>query len=160
MQQGSEEKCEPNLTPLLDLVLQLIMFFMITANFIMEQVNEAVKLPVAISARSLDKNQNKVLYINLTAPDRSKGEIRGSITVSTGTFTEEYKGPIQLADGLKLQAEKEKLQASPTDWALGKGRSIIILRADKDSIYKHVNEIMMAARSAGYVDVQLRALKK
>ena len=44
----SSDKCEPNLTPLLDMVLQLVMFFMLCANFVMEQVNESVKLPLAI----------------------------------------------------------------------------------------------------------------
>ena len=38
---SSSDKCEPNLVPLLDMVLQLVMFFMVCANFVMEQVNES-----------------------------------------------------------------------------------------------------------------------
>ena len=34
-------------SPLLDLVLQLVMFFMLCANFVMEQVNDTIKLPKA-----------------------------------------------------------------------------------------------------------------
>ena len=33
---------EPNLTPLLDVVLQLLMFFMMCVNFVTEQVNEDI----------------------------------------------------------------------------------------------------------------------
>ena len=45
------EGADPNLTPLLDLVLQLIMFFMITVNFVRtDQFDDAIKLPVATSA--------------------------------------------------------------------------------------------------------------
>ena len=42
---------EPNLTPLLDVVLQLLMFFMMCVNFVNEQVKEDVKLPESASAR-------------------------------------------------------------------------------------------------------------
>ena len=53
MHGGAAEAAEPNLTPLLDLVLQLVMFFMIVSNFIMEQTNEAVRLPIAVSAKPI-----------------------------------------------------------------------------------------------------------
>src|SRR6267142_725701 len=44
MSHGSTDKCEPNFTPLLDLVLQLVMFFMLCANFVMEQTAVEIKL--------------------------------------------------------------------------------------------------------------------
>ena len=51
MSHGSTEKCEPNLTPLLDLVLQLVMFFMLCANFVVEQTSDKIKLPEAEAAK-------------------------------------------------------------------------------------------------------------
>ncbi|MFN6050729.1 MAG: ExbD/TolR family protein, partial [Planctomycetia bacterium] len=36
---------EPNLTPLLDVVLQLLMFFMMCVNFVTNQVSEDIILP-------------------------------------------------------------------------------------------------------------------
>src|SRR5260370_39985963 len=62
---GSAIKAEPNLTPLLDVVLQLLMFFMMCVNFVSEQVNEHIQLPVAQSARPMDKREGEVLYLNL-----------------------------------------------------------------------------------------------
>src|SRR5438034_11288259 len=62
---SSEGITEPNLTPLLDVVLQLLMFFMMCVNFVSEQVNENIKLPVAQSARPMDKAENDVLFLNL-----------------------------------------------------------------------------------------------
>ncbi len=56
---------EPNLTPLLDLVLQLIMFFMITVNFVSEQITGDVQLPDAQSARPMDKTGEDVLFLNM-----------------------------------------------------------------------------------------------
>ena len=43
----AESVCEPNLTPLLDLVLQILIFFMVTVNFAQDQqqVSANVKLP-------------------------------------------------------------------------------------------------------------------
>src|SRR5881392_2560363 len=65
------EKAEPNLTPLLDLVLQLIMFFMISINFVNEEVNEEIKLPISQAARPMSKSEGEVLFMNLN----QKGEL-------------------------------------------------------------------------------------
>src|SRR5262245_39791302 len=58
-------KAEPNLTPMLDMVLQLVMFFMLVANFNMEQVNTDIMLPVAQSAKAPDKRETDVLFLNV-----------------------------------------------------------------------------------------------
>jgi biopolymer transport protein ExbD len=51
---SSEFKAEPNLTPLLDVVFQLITFFMLVTKFTSENYDERVRLPVAESARPVD----------------------------------------------------------------------------------------------------------
>ena len=48
-------KAEPNLTPLLDVVFQLITFFMLVINFSSENYDQRVRLPVADSARPIDE---------------------------------------------------------------------------------------------------------
>ena len=50
----SEIKAEPNLTPLLDVVFQLITFFMLVINFSSENYDQRVRLPVADSARPIE----------------------------------------------------------------------------------------------------------
>src|SRR5438105_28450 len=62
---GDTSKCEPNLVPMLDMVLQLVMFFMVCANFVMEQVNETIKLPEAIAAKALDRRDQYILFLNI-----------------------------------------------------------------------------------------------
>src|SRR6185437_5993841 len=47
---GSEIKAEPNLTPLLDVVFQLITFFMLVINFSNDNNDQRIRLPVAASA--------------------------------------------------------------------------------------------------------------
>src|SRR6266404_235989 len=62
---ANEIRAEPNLVPLLDLVFQLIMFFMVCVTFVTQQVNEEIKLPVAQSARPMDKTDLDVLFLNV-----------------------------------------------------------------------------------------------
>ena len=142
------EKVEPNLTPLLDMVLQLVMFFMLCANFVMEQSNMDIKLPDAIAARALDSNANDFVILNVDA--------KGVTTVGK----EAFETPGKVAGFLRNQNDFDKARAKPADWAAGKGRSIIILRADKGCNYKQVHDVMQVCRKAGYLDVQLRTLKK
>src|SRR3954454_16326557 len=51
---SSEMSAEPNLTPLLDVVFQLITFFMLVINFSNENYDQRVRLPVAGSARPVE----------------------------------------------------------------------------------------------------------
>ena len=50
-------KAEPNLTPLLDIVFQLITFFMLVINFSNENYDQRVRLPVAGSARPVEDGE-------------------------------------------------------------------------------------------------------
>ena len=54
---SSEIKAEPNLTPLLDVVFQLITFFMLVINFSNDNYDQRVRLPVAGSARPIEDGE-------------------------------------------------------------------------------------------------------
>ena len=56
---------EPDLTAMLDLVLQLVMFFLLVAHIDREQKDENVTLPSATMARALNKDLSRVLLINV-----------------------------------------------------------------------------------------------
>src|SRR6187549_945855 len=63
---------EPNLTPILDMVFQLITFFMLVINFKTAAMDLSLRLPVVGSARPLDgKGQDELLVLNVDA----KGEL-------------------------------------------------------------------------------------
>src|SRR5437763_15227382 len=65
----SSERAEPNMTPILDMVLQLITFFMLVINFKAAETDTSLKLPVIGSARpaSSDKSQGELLVLNINA---------------------------------------------------------------------------------------------
>lgn len=155
---------EPNLTPLLDLVLQLVMFFMLIAHFENEQRNENVKLPVASVAKGLTKDQSKVLFINVLPPavdeDSQTGQPktnRATYTVFEGMTMREYTGRQQLKNYMTNQFKMDQATTAKADWDAGKGRSLVIIRADRGCTFKQVYEVMTTAREVGYGEVQLRA---
>ena len=67
---GHGKRAEPNLTPLLDLVLQLVMFFMLVANFVMDELSDKIKLPVASQAKPLDGQGHHFIYLNVDKSGR------------------------------------------------------------------------------------------
>src|SRR5262245_29746060 len=63
---------QPNLTPILDMVFQLITFFMLVINFKTATLEQSVKLPVIGSARPVDtQGRDDVLVLNV----RSDGQL-------------------------------------------------------------------------------------
>src|SRR6202012_2545068 len=60
---GGDDVAEPDLTPLLDLVLQLLMFFIINVNFVSEQVSADIKLPSSESARPIEKAAPAAIFL-------------------------------------------------------------------------------------------------
>jgi biopolymer transport protein ExbD len=63
---GGGTKAEPNLTPILDMVFQLITFFMLVINFKAAELDLTLQLPVLSSAKPLPENPNiKFLVLNV-----------------------------------------------------------------------------------------------
>jgi biopolymer transport protein ExbD len=150
MSLGSIEKCEPNLVPLLDLVLQLIMFFMLCANFLMEDLNATIKLPTAIQAKPLEKSEDYVIYLNIN----DKGHvILGKGEGGTLTNPEALRAELRRHNE-RDQARVERLKAQGKPGRL----SLVVIRADRSCRFKQINDYLDACRRAGYADVQLRAV--
>jgi len=63
---GSAAEGECDLTPMLDMVFQLITFFMLVSNFKAAAIDMSLKLPVVGSARPVEtKGQEKFLMLNI-----------------------------------------------------------------------------------------------
>ena len=155
MSHGSSEKCEPNFIPLLDLVLQLVMFFMICANFVIEQTNVEIKLPQALSAKTLEKRDEYVIYLNVN----EKGEVllpaTERYTDTTGNETKTLSNPDQVTTYLKRKAKEDEGRAGTANKDKA-ARSVIILRVHKDCRFEKTYPLMRSCRLAGYLRVQLR----
>jgi biopolymer transport protein ExbD len=150
---SSDVKSEPNLTPLLDMVLQLVMFFMLVANFTMEQVNVAVKLPTAQSARPADKSEAEVLYLNIN--DAGKVVAQGfdhplEETEVRGYLTDMFK---EAEEGAKKRKQRNPNESDEV-------KTVIIIRGDKSAEFKPIYNVLRHAKAAGFKKWQLRVNTK
>ena len=133
---------DPNLTPLLDLVLQIIMFFMITVNFIrVDQFDQGVKLPVAQHAVPLDATAEKYIFLNLDGMGNLVGSL-GQLDLSTPGKLQEY------LIRSKASAERDGGKAGP--------KVVVVLRADAEVRYDKVWEVLDSCKRAGFAHWQLR----
>src|SRR5262245_55064562 len=164
MSHSSIQKSEPNLVPMLDLVLQLIMFFILCANFIANDLNENIKLPAAIQARLLDRNEDYVITLNMDshgrillvkADDKLVEEILQQNRADPRILTNKAEVAQYMAG--KMLLDKERIEQAKRRGVKVEPRpSLVVLRADKQATYKMVNDVLEACRVAGYSDVQLR----
>ena len=155
MSHGPAEKCDPNLIPLLDLVLQLVMFFMVCANFVMEHVNETIRLPEAIAAKPLDPAAQYVMFLNVNA----EGFVLLSGMDIQGKNKDDniLRNPVQVQSYMRRRFEQD-VTASGGD-KTKPPRSALIIRADKKTPFEKVYGIMKACQLAGYQNCQLRVIR-
>jgi biopolymer transport protein ExbD len=145
----SETRAEPNLVPLLDLVFQLIMFFMICVNFVSSQVDRDIQLPIAQSARAMDKGEFEVLVLNM---DRGgKIHVVGQPAPLSTLGEKRYFLRQSYADAQRTAQEKDKKAPVTTT---------IIVRADKESTYLEVYELLNLCKEIGFRKLQLRAYSR
>src|ERR1700761_5311232 len=91
-------KAEPNLTPLLDVVFQLITFFMLLINFSNDNYDVRIKLPVAGSARPVDDAARAADEDRLILNGDSKGQLLwNGKALSGGQAVDQIKFEAQLA---------------------------------------------------------------
>ncbi len=147
----TEFKAEPNLTPLLDVVFQLITFFMLVINFSSDNYDKNVKLPVADSARPIDdptdaRVDRLVLNIDRDGRLLEAGEAQ----------------PLHKAmQTLKRQADFVKFSlkvAGGKPDAGGGLPTIIVLRVDRDADFQALNSMIKACQANGFRKFAFKAM--
>ncbi len=139
---------DPNLVPLLDLVFQLIMFFMITVNFVrVDQINEDISLPVAQAAVPMEKSAEEYIFLNIDKNGRLVGSLED---LNGGRKLEEY-----LKSKMTELERQARFRGDKTD-----PKVVLVLRADKDARYKSIWDLVELGKMAGIKRYQFRALKK
>jgi biopolymer transport protein ExbD len=147
---GEGVKADPNLTPLLDVVLQLLMFFMMCVNFVSEQVNEDVKLPVAQSARPMDKRMGEVLVLNMDA--------QGHLIVVGRQ--QPLRTPGEIKFYLNQEYQDARRNAQSRGDRSGRVNTAVVIRAHRDSNYSNVYNLLRTCKEVGYRKLQLRAMTR
>jgi biopolymer transport protein ExbD len=148
---GNELKAEPNLTPLLDVVFQLITFFMLVINFSSDNFDLRIKLPVAGSARPLDdasKANEDRLILNI--------DKEGHLLFNGATLTES-----QAIEKIKLQALFVRNSAKVTGVKVDGPEGLptrVVIRADRDTPFSNFYGLVSACQTNGFHKFDLKAM--
>jgi biopolymer transport protein ExbD len=148
----NEIRAEPNLTPLLDVVFQLITFFMLVINFSSENYDARVRLPVAGSARPVEEGDQAAVEDRLVLNVDRQGHMlmTGRVLTSTQAI-QEIK---HQADLVKLNARAAGIKPDPS----GDLPTTIILRADRDTPFSSIFTLITACQANGFRKFALKAM--
>jgi biopolymer transport protein ExbD len=143
---STELKAEPNLTPLLDVVFQLITFFMLMDNY-----DRRITLPVAGSARPVEDDRQ-------VAEDRLVLNIDKDGHLLMGGEVQPLHKAVQT---IKRQADLIRLNLKAAGQKVDTSSSLpttIVLRADRDTSFTSVLGLIKACQSNGFRKFALKAM--
>jgi len=140
----ADDRLDPNLTPLLDVVLQLITFFMMLVHFgsRIEGAEASIRLPIAPAALPSGDLvlERLVVAVNADGDLVVGGHARSG--AAAATWWNEQAG---------IRRKELKLAAAP-------GQELatqVILRGDRDAPYGTIRQTLKTAQAAGFVHFSL-----
>lgn len=132
------EMMEADLTPMIDMVFQLIAFFMVLINFSQTEANDKVKLPSSELVKPPDAPLDFPIVVHVAAD----GQIYvGGDTYTVETLSNRFSSELAV---LKLNKELSVDDAS------------VIIRAHRDVAAGEVQEIIRVAQDQNLVNFALR----
>ncbi len=142
---SASDRAEPNLTPILDMVFQLITFFMLVINFKAASVDLNLELPVIGSAMPSESEDSDVMVLNIDKDGRLR------------VYGEEKNVDAYIAQEAQLALRKARL----TDPELEPGGELprtVVIRADKATPFGLLNHVIRSCQSQGFRKFQYRAM--
>jgi biopolymer transport protein ExbD len=137
-------KAEPNLTPILDMVFQLVTFFMLVINFKAASLDMSLQLPVIGSALPAEGGDRDVLVLNVMP--NGKLRMYGEERDVESLIAKEARSAKQSGGGSSKQATGGELSTT------------VIIRADRTTQYHHIHHVIQACQAHGFRNFQYRAL--
>lgn len=128
--QAVEEKDEPNITPMLDVVFILLIFFIVTANFIKEPG----------------------LEINRPDSDTAETQENAAILIAVGANDEIYM------DGRRIDVRQVK--ANVVKMLADNPKGSVVIQADEKAVADTIIKVMDGAREAGVNAISLASEPK
>lgn len=142
------DNVEPNYTPILDMVFQLITFFMLVINFKGAALDLSLQLPVLGSARPLETKEGEaLLYLNIDAQGQLKqyGEVK------------DLDNWIAQEAAVAVKQEKTKNKNFIEGGDLS---TLVVIRADRSTPFAMLNRVMTVCQKYGYRRFSLNAMNR
>jgi biopolymer transport protein ExbD len=124
-----------NMTPMIDVVFQLIIFFLVTSHFAKQEAHLPLPLPAADSSEAAKSDEAPRLVINVTADG------------------------MLLFAGRSLTAEELQQQLSRRINDLGKDVEVRI-RADRSVPYRHIEPVLLSCARVGIWNVNYAVFRR
>jgi len=144
----TEANAEPNLTPMLDMVFQLITFFMLVINFKAASMDLNLRLPVVGSARPVDtQGTEQLLVLNVD----SKGQLNV------------YGQPKDIPSYIRAEAKASFDSAMAENPKFDKKDDLpttVVVRADKETPFNLLNVVIKTCQDNGFRKFALKAMNK
>jgi biopolymer transport protein ExbD len=144
-----------NLTPMIDIVFQLILFFMVTSQFASADIDPRVKLPELDDSRTIKKELQLKTVINMMVDPREP---------KSGRLAYIKVGPLNITrlavghDGGEFGVLRELLQEQIDRIKKQGGEAnqlTVILRAHADLAFGPIHEVFLTVSQLGITDIGL-----
>jgi biopolymer transport protein ExbD len=137
---GDGIRVDPDLTPMLDLVMQLLMYFIMCAQFVGEELPGNVKLPYSQEAQPIAKGEDDWVFMNINE--------EGKIIVLGEPPMDMDRTTSWLNDRIREAPKDDK----------GSPRSLVVIRADERAGYASIFELMQKCKEKKFSRFAVRAI--
>jgi biopolymer transport protein ExbD len=145
---SSRVRAEPNLTPILDMVFQLITFFMLVVNFKSASLDLSLKLPVVGSARPVESRGEDLLVLNIN---------RQGVLRVYGQAVKDIAGYIATEAQASLwAARRDQPDLKPGDEL----PTTVVIRADRETPFHLLNQVITSCQEHGFRIFSLKAVNR
>ena len=148
----NKANAEPNLTPVLDMVFQLITFFMLVINFKANLIDRAMELPIVGTARPVDPKSNARMQIMMNLNNK------GQFTVFNKPIPDE-----KIPDYIAMQAQSAKLserRLNPNFDENGDLQTEVVIRADSATPFTKLYQVIKECQDQNFRNFAFRAMNK
>lgn len=142
---------EMDMTPMIDIVFQLIAFFMVITNFEQTQADERVKLPEDQLARPAENKRDNELVLNFGYERNADGSRKG--TGDPYIFYTDQKIPVANIQD-ELEFEKKTFE---TVQGVEPKEVTVVIRADAEVPTGQVQELIKKCQEVNFEKFSLRA---
>lgn len=144
---------EPDMTPIIDVVFQLVAFFMIALSFENTEADERVRLPKDMIARPPEVRPEYELILNVGYRRTATGR-----KLDTNPYVFHNNATVDVRDlGPILVQERRNFESTNRSEVRTTDRVTVIIRADDDLPTGVVQEVVRHCQQVGFSRFSLRA---
>lgn len=132
---GGADSGAVNMTPMIDIVFQMIIFFVLTVQMERDQINEQIRLAMSPHGPPVEQKDPRTVTIDVT----DAGQL--------------YIGRIRVSEGRLLEVMRSAVnqygQTTP-----------VVIRGDMDTPHEHIKRAMDICTRAGLFRIKFAAIKE